>query len=82
MGLTIISKREGASGEHELQEFKQKVKSAKRLIGEICEDVEAMEEEFGGYSERGSYREGYRDGYRERNRYHDDEEIEMRRRRY
>lgn len=74
MGLTIISKRDGTGVE--VHEFKRKVKAAKKLIEDICEDVEAMEDEFGGED----YRE--RDGYRERSRYRYDDEPEYRHRRY
>jgi len=67
MGLTIIRKREGSGVS--VEEFKRKVKTAKRLMAEICEDVEDMEEEFGGeYGERSRYR----DGYGERGSYRDD----------
>ena len=76
MGLFIIRKKGSGSGsEEELREFKEKAKSLKRLATEVCEDIEAMEAEYGGsvYAERGndSYREGYRRGL---------EEAEMRRR--
>lgn len=74
MGLFIIRKK-GGSGSEDLREFKEKAKSLKRLATEVCEDIEAMEAEYGGseYAERGndSYREGYRRGL---------EEAEMRRR--
>lgn len=73
MGLSIINRKE--SGSAEAAEFKHKVKELKRIVTEICEDVESMEDEYGersGY--RGGYREGYRQGY---------DEAEMRRgRRY
>lgn len=74
MGLFIIRKK-GGSGSEELREFKEKAKSLKRLATEVCEDIEAMEAEYGGgdYAERGndSYSEGYRRGM---------EAAEMRRR--
>lgn len=74
MSLTIIRKKEGSDTD-ELREFKAKAKSLKRLATEICEDIEAMEAEYGGgeYAERGNnaYREGYRRGM---------EDAEMRRR--
>ncbi len=67
MGLTIIRKRDGSGVS--VEEFKRKVKALKLLSAEICEDVEDMEEEFGGeYRERGHYR----DDYRERGSYRDD----------
>lgn len=77
MGLSIISTRSGSGGA-DAAEFTHKVKEAKRLITEICEDVERMFDEFGGgISERGGYREAYRDGY-----YRGYDDVEMRRRRY
>ena len=75
MSLTIIRTRGGGSGSEDLREFKEKAKSLKRLATEVCEDIEAMEAEYGGseYAERGndSYSEGYRRGM---------EAAEMRRR--
>ena len=66
MGLTIINRREGSGVT--ASEFKHKVKIAKRLLDEICEDVETMTEEQGDFSQRDSYR----DGYSERGRYRDE----------
>lgn len=72
MGLCIISKKDGSSVD-ELREFKHKVKTAKKLMEEICEDVESMETEYGGdYGERSRYRERWDD--RERERYRDEME--------
>lgn len=75
MGLFIIRKKGSGSGSEELREFKEKAKSLKRLATEVCEDIAAMEAEYGGseYAERGndSYRDGYRRGL---------EDAEMRRR--
>ncbi|MBQ7531636.1 MAG: hypothetical protein IJT12_08000 [Paludibacteraceae bacterium] len=74
MGLFIISKKDGSSVD-ELREFKHKVKTAKKLMEEICEDVESMETEYGGdYSERSRYREHWDDRDRERERYRDEME--------
>lgn len=75
MGLFIISKKDGSSVD-ELREFKHKVKTAKKLMEEISEDVESMEAEYGGdYGERSRYRERWdeRERYRdemERDRYY------------
>lgn len=74
MGLFIISKRDGSSVD-ELREFKHKVKTAKKLMEDICEDVESMEAEYGGdYGERSRYREHWDD--RDRERYRDEMERE------
>ncbi len=70
MGLTIFSSRGGSSSNAE--DFKHKVKAAKRLIEEICEDVEEMENKYSDeFSERDGYRERsrYRDDFSERRRY-------------
>lgn len=76
MGLFIISKRDGSSVD-ELSEFKHKVKTAKKLMEDICEDVESMEAEYGGdYGERSRYREHWDDRDHERERYRDEMERE------
>lgn len=71
MGLTIISKKDGSGVT--VSEFKHKIKLAKHLLEEICEDTESMVEEFGP--------EIYRDNYAERSRYRDDYERYAERRR-
>ena len=75
MGLTIINKRDGSG--ITAAEFKHKVKIAKRLLDEICEDTETMIEEAGEFAQRDSYR----DGYQERGRYRDEYERFSERRR-
>ena len=74
MGLMIIGKKDGSSVD--AYDFKHKVKATKRLMEEICEDVESMEDEYGdGYRERDNYRG-------ERSRYRYEDEPEYRHRRY
>lgn len=77
MGLFIIRKKGGSSDE-DLREFKHKVMSAKKLMDDICEDVESMEAEHGELSAR----EHYRDRYDDHERYRDDYDRYGERRRY
>ena len=58
MGLYIISRKGGETGQYELQEFKHKVKTLKKLATEVFEDVEDMANE-GSIAARDNYRAPY-----------------------
>ena len=74
MGLTIINKKKGSG--ITAGEFQHKVKTAQRLLEEICEDTEIMIEEFNQeYSERDHYQNDYPES-----RYYRDEYVKSYRR--
>lgn len=80
MGLLAIKHR-GVDPD----EFREKAHALKGLAMEICEDTEAMFEEFGERSGGSSrYRDSYgeRGDYGQRSRYRDPYEMQERYRRY